>query len=362
MRTIKKGFLLLVPIISMLLCFPPENPFQENDSVSLKISVPEKEGGFKYCINEKVKFEVTIYLPYLVKKITIHYDENGDKDEREITTEESEHEKISFSYEYKEKGLKKAKFIITFRKAGEERAEYYDIEIGVFPAIRNEKKLVALGDIKLGKPIALTVEHQEFSKATYKWYKDSKLLPEKDKQSLVLNPLKERDAGLYHCIVTTEWGKDQSEPFILSFNTKKAIDPPEIQNHPQSVQATAGNSAVFTISAKGEELEYQWQKNEENIPGANDTSYEVTDLKPGNNATFRCIVSNKAGSDTSENADLEVFENEIAPKITKHPEDREADAGDAVQFSIEAEGTNLNYRWYKDDQAIENENAVQAVL
>jgi hypothetical protein len=185
-------------LLTILLCTPPNSPFDDIDNVKLLVEVPEKTDGYKYCVNDKVQFKVTVLFADLVKKISIHFDENGDTDEREITTDGSKNEKISFKYVYKEKGLKNVKFTITFRQPVEEKDKYFDIDIGVKPTIRNGKNLLVGGDIIPGKSLILTADHEEFSKATYQWYKNSKLLAGKDKQSLIFNPLEESDEGQYY--------------------------------------------------------------------------------------------------------------------------------------------------------------------
>ena len=65
---------------------------------------------------------------------------------------------------------------------------------------------------------------------------------------------------------------------------KKGIEPPEpmaptIQTQPQDTSASIGQSAVFTVTAQGTvPLQYQWQRNGEDITGANSASYIVENL------------------------------------------------------------------------------------
>jgi hypothetical protein len=144
----------------------------------------------------------------------------------------------------------------------------------------------------------------------------------------------------------------------LSF--KNIIEFPKIIKHPQSLQVTEGNTARFTSKAAGEQISYQWQKNNIDISGANDTVFELRSLSIGDSAIFRCIASNSAGSDTSKNATLKIFINELVPKITKQPETQRIEVGDTARFSIVSGGTNLKYQWYKDNEKIDN--AVLAIF
>jgi hypothetical protein len=84
--------------------------------------------------------------------------------------------------------------------------------------------------------------------------------------------------------------------------------PPAIVTQPQNQTVTAPQTATFSIVASGTlPLSYQWQKNGSNIPGATSASYSTSATVTGDNGeTFRCIVSNSAGSATSNSATLTV--------------------------------------------------------
>ncbi|MFN0158705.1 MAG: immunoglobulin domain-containing protein [Bacteroidota bacterium] len=84
--------------------------------------------------------------------------------------------------------------------------------------------------------------------------------------------------------------------------------PPFITLHPLSQTVTAGQSAVFLVAATGTEpVSYQWQRNGVNIPGAINTSHTTASTIVADNGTnYRCIVSNSAGSVSSNLATLTV--------------------------------------------------------
>lgn len=88
-----------------------------------------------------------------------------------------------------------------------------------------------------------------------------------------------------------------------------ASSAPVISQHPSNVQVAAGQPATFTVTATGTApLSYQWQRNSSNISGANSASYTLSSpTASDNNAQFRCIVSNSAGSATSNAGALTVI-------------------------------------------------------
>ena len=85
------------------------------------------------------------------------------------------------------------------------------------------------------------------------------------------------------------------------------MDVPAISAQPKNVSVKAGEKAVFEVSATGMELTYQWQINRNdgngfvNIDGADSAAYTsgVTD-GDCNGFQYRCVISNAAGSVTTD--------------------------------------------------------------
>ena len=86
---------------------------------------------------------------------------------------------------------------------------------------------------------------------------------------------------------------------------------PQITSHPVDVTVSAGQPASFSVTASGTPtLSFQWQRDAANIPGATSASYTIASATlPDNGATFRAVVSNTFGSDTSTSATLLVTSN-----------------------------------------------------
>lgn len=86
------------------------------------------------------------------------------------------------------------------------------------------------------------------------------------------------------------------------------VGKPIITTQPSSKTVVVGQTATFDVVATGTApLSYQWQKNNMNIPGATYRTYTTpaTSLSD-KGATFRVVVSNSAGSVTSNAAILTV--------------------------------------------------------
>jgi glucose/arabinose dehydrogenase len=84
--------------------------------------------------------------------------------------------------------------------------------------------------------------------------------------------------------------------------------PPTISQHPANRTVVSGQPATFSVVASGTPpLQFQWQRNGANIPGATASSFTLPSAGPGDNgATFRVVVSNSFGTVTSNSATLTV--------------------------------------------------------
>ncbi|PYU79906.1 MAG: hypothetical protein DMG50_22065, partial [Acidobacteria bacterium] len=112
---------------------------------------------------------------------------------------------------------------------------------------------------------------------------------------------------------------------------------PSITTQPANQTVTAGQMATFAVAAAGTApLSYQWQK-----------SYTTpATTSADNNSQFTIVVSNTAGSVTSNAALLTVSAAAVAPSITTQPASQTVTAGQTATFTVVAAGTApLTYQW-----------------
>ena len=92
------------------------------------------------------------------------------------------------------------------------------------------------------------------------------------------------------------------------------MDPPVITTHPVDLlNQIPGTSVQFSVVATGESLTYQWQMDGVALTdgakytGATTNMLTVANIQfPADEGSFNVIVSNGAGSDTSDSAMLDV--------------------------------------------------------
>lgn len=90
---------------------------------------------------------------------------------------------------------------------------------------------------------------------------------------------------------------------------------PTIVNHPQSQSIMATNPVTFSVTASGVGQSYQWQFNNINITGANSATYTIANVTSANAGAYKVIVTNTAGSATSNVATLTVTPFSNTPTI-----------------------------------------------
>ncbi len=114
--------------------------------------------------------------------------------------------------------------------------------------------------------------------------------------------------------------------------------PPSVTLQPVNVSVTEGQAASFSVAATGDApLAYQWQRNGSDIVGATATSYTIAATVLGDSgAAFRAVISNAAGTATSNAATLTVVMAVPVLTITSQPVATTVVAGTPASFSVAA--------------------------
>ena len=152
-------------------------------------------------------------------------------------------------------------------------------------------------------------------------------------------------------VVTTTNGSSSGNS---SSSGAGAVTAPVITTQPVSQTVGVGQITTFVVVATGRApLSYQWQRNGTNIAGATSSSYATPATTSSDNAAkFTVVVSNSAGSATSNAAILTVTsaqQGNDAPQITTQPASQVVTAGQSATFTVVATGApTLAYQWQEN--------------
>jgi hypothetical protein len=112
---------------------------------------------------------------------------------------------------------------------------------------------------------------------------------------------------------------------------------PTITAQPQDRVAPTNGTASFSVSVCGTPpFMYRWQFNNTDLPGATNATLNLLNLTLGNAGPYRVVVSNPAGSITSQVANLIV---QLPPFITMQPQPTTTIRDQSASFTVTAGGT-----------------------
>ncbi|MDB6174571.1 MAG: C-terminal target protein [Chthoniobacteraceae bacterium] len=152
------------------------------------------------------------------------------------------------------------------------------------------------------------------------------------------------NAGIYVCAVSNVVGTVTTTGAELSIG-------PAITNQPLDRTVNPGTAASFSVVATGTGvINYQWRKNTIPINGAISASYTISTAAENDQASYDVVLTNIAGSVTSNPALLAVND---PIQITTQPLSMIVNPAAPVSFSITAAGTGpLTYQWRKNGVSI----------
>ena len=121
---------------------------------------------------------------------------------------------------------------------------------------------------------------------------------------------------------------------------------PLVSQQPLSQTLNVGDRVVFSVSASGAPLSYQWQFKGTNLPGETGSSITLQRVNSGHTGPYNVLISNPYGTVVSTIATLNVNVPASAPAITSQPLNQTVTAGNAVTLSVTATGSGLTYQWH----------------
>ncbi|MDR7335202.1 hypothetical protein [Roseateles asaccharophilus] len=188
------------------------------------------------------------------------------------------------------------------------------------------------------------------SSLTYQWQRDGKAIAGATGASYTTPVLRMADnAAKFQVVVTGPNASVTSNAVTLTV-TPIALS---LSTQPKAQTGKDGEVVSFDVAATGSEpIQYQWQRNGVALTGADKASYTTPALALADDAAvFKVVVTNPAGTVTSQEAKLTVTA--VAPRIVTAPESVTTSDGATVTFKVTAAGSApLAYQWLRNGSAI----------
>ena len=214
------------------------------------------------------------------------------------------------------------------------------------PAITKQPEAIT---VTVGQTASFTVEATGTS-PIFQWKKGGSDIPGANSSTYTTPATSLADSGTkYSVVVSNDLGTATSNDASLTVTAK-----PAITTQPVSQAVAAGQTASFSVVAAGTPPPtYQWKRKNAsdieftNIAGATSSTYTLTTSSGDNGAKFLVVVTNSAGTVTSNEAVL----SDVV--ITTQPVSQSVASGLTANFSVVATGTGaLTYQWKKNGSDI----------
>src|SRR5204863_7385525 len=125
------------------------------------------------------------------------------------------------------------------------------------------------------------------------------------------------------------------------------------QPQPNNLTVQVGSNVTMAVAASGNQLSYQWTRNNSPILGnasATTPTLNLTNVQLGDAGSYVAVVSNPSCSVQSNPVTLNVSTDPVPPPpgISTQPADTTAAVGSPTALSVVATGNNLFYQWFKN--------------
>ncbi|MGE3823139.1 MAG: hypothetical protein AB7G44_02865, partial [Bacteroidia bacterium] len=164
------------------------------------------------------------------------------------------------------------------------------------------------------------------------------------------------DGYQFNCVITgaTCFTTTTSSTVTITENPS-----PTINTQPVDYAACVGDNAVFSVSASGTSLTYQWQVNTGGgfvgifnggvYSGATTNTLNITGFTSGMDGyQYQCIVTGTVNCTSNTISNIATLTETTSPNVITQPVSQNICEGDNAVFTTAATGSGLTYQWQED--------------
>jgi hypothetical protein len=204
-------------------------------------------------------------------------------------------------------------------------------------------------------PLTLSARVASNFPATYQWWKDGAPLANQTTPDLVIDPALLSHSGTYKLVAENLLGRVESSAAVVAVQ-----NPPRILTQPAHVDVSVGVRALLGAGVDGTDLQYQWFKDGEPLPGATNRTLNIQIVTFADAGSYRLRISNLVGTLESSDAELRVWP---AIAILQQPVGARIRIGDSLRLFVQANGPEpLTYQWYRDNTQLAGKTSAELIL
>jgi hypothetical protein len=174
---------------------------------------------------------------------------------------------------------------------------------------------------------------------SYQWYAGTNLLANETNSTLTLTNVSEANAGAYSVVVSGECGSPITNSAVLTVNTSLTVSTP-----PADQTVCPGGTAIFSVSASGTGLTYQWYKGNNPLAAQTNSTLTLTNVDSSYAGPYSVMMASACGNPVTKSAALTVNTNVL---VVTPPANSTNCPGATAIFSVNAIGTGVAYQWYQ---------------